>query len=411
MTKSEKLAKELAEKRTALNAKKEEVRTAAENEDTPIADVKAGVEDVAKLQAEIDELKDDIDTLKSASELNTEEQAEAKDVKKDEEKPDENTQNEKEDEDEKMKLKAQNAHEENRDVVVVEEKRDALNMFLHSKGEVRDGLKKSDVGVLIPEEIIYVPRDEINTITDLSALVEKTSVTAASGKYPILKRASTTLPSVSELEKNPALAKPEFEQIAWEIETYRGALPLSQESIADSQIDLTGLVSKHIQVIKLNTTNAKIASVLSGFKKVKAGAETLADDLKTAINTHFDVAYSLSLVVTKSFYNQLDHLKDGEGRYILNDDIKVASGKNVFGVPLVIVEDTAFGGKPGSKQAFLGDLKRAVLFTDRLDIAVNWVDNDVYGKILQAVVRFDVKQADKEAGEFIELSATAEKVE
>lgn len=402
MKKSDKLAKELAEKQTALKAKTAEVRAAAEKEDTPIDDVKAGVAEVTKLQEEIETIKSDIDTLKEASELKVDEQQD--DVKSEEKDAGEDDTEEKKDEEEEMKLKAKSTHTENRDAELVEEKRDALNGFLHSKGEVRDGLKTSDVGVLIPEEIIYVPRDEINTVTDLSALVEKTSVTSASGKYPILKRASTTLPSVAELEKNPELAKPQFEQIDWSIETYRGALPLSQESISDSQIDLTGLVAKHIQVIKLNTTNAKIASVLSAFKKATVGAETLADDLKTAINTHFDVAYSLALVVTKSFYNQLDHLKDGEGRYILNNDVTVASGKSVFGVPLVIVEDTAFGGKVGAAQAFLGDLKRAVLFTDRLDIAVNWVDNDVYGKILQAVVRFDVKQADKEAGEFIDLA-------
>ncbi|MDK7312310.1 phage major capsid protein, partial [Streptococcus oralis] len=93
--------------------------------------------------------------------------------------------------------------------------------------------------VTIPEEIKYIPEKEVKTVQDLSELVTKTAVSTASGKYPILKRADDKFHTVEELEKNPELAKPTFETVAWEVATYRGAIPISQEALDDSIANLT----------------------------------------------------------------------------------------------------------------------------------------------------------------------------
>ncbi len=288
----------------------------------------------------------------------------------------------------------------------LEEERSALNAYFHSMGQIRDGLTPTKKGVLIPEEIIYNQEYEVNTVNDLASMVAKTTVTSANGKYPILKHPDTTLPSVVELAENPNLANPQFKQIDWNVQTYRGTVPVSQESIADSAIDLTSLVVRYINNIKLNTTNAAIAKVLTEFKKEALSEETLLDDLKKIINTGFDTAYNLSIVLTASLFNKLDTVKDSQGRYLLQDQIGTKTERTLFGLKFVVVEDTAFGGKAGSKQAFIGDLQRAVLFADRVSADVHWSDDYIYGKVLQAVIRFDVKQADENAGQFIELNDT-----
>lgn len=283
------------------------------------------------------------------------------------------------------------------------EQRDALNAFIHTRGEKRDGIKSDDVGVLIPEEIINNPDIMINSTTDLSKLVTKTKVKTSSGKYPILARPSTVLPSVEELEENPELAKPKFTDVKWEVATYRGALPISQESIDDAQADLLGLVGEFISQIKVNTTNSKIAAVLSKFKSMSVAS---VDELKDLNNTGFDPAYQLSWVMTKSFYNELDKVKDGEGRYLLQDQIGSETGKTLFGHNLTIVEDTAFGGKDGAKQAFIGDLKRAVLYADRVEANIDWVVNEIYGRQLMAVIRFGTTAADENAGYFVKIDGS-----
>lgn len=64
----------------------------------------------------------------------------------------------------------------------------------------------------------------------------------------------------------------------WEVKTYRGAIPLSQESIDDADVDLVGIVAETIGQMKVNTTNDAIAKVLKTFE-AKAGVKTL-DDIK-----------------------------------------------------------------------------------------------------------------------------------
>ena len=294
--------------------------------------------------------------------------------------------------------------------------RDGLNEFIRSKGKVvneglrletkdevlvpmndivptTDGVKKVDAKPVSSEEIIYTPQREVKTVVDLKPFTTVYQAQKASGKYPVLQRATTKMVSVAELEKNPALAKPDFKDVPWTIDTYRGAIPLSQESIDDADVDLVSLVSESISQIKVNTTNDAIAKVLKTFtaKTVKN-----LDEMKALLNG-FDPAYNVSLIVSQSFYQTLDTLKDGNGRYLLQDDITAVSGKTLLGKPVFVLSDEVLG----ANKAFVGDFKRGVLFADRKDLGLRWADNEIYGQYLQAVLRFGVTKVDEKAGFFV----------
>lgn len=284
-----------------------------------------------------------------------------------------------------------------------EEYRDAVNAYLHSKGATRDGLKSPDADVTIPEDIVYNPKNEIKTVTDLSKLVQHFKANTAAGKYPILKRATAGLISVDELEKNPELAKPEFKKVSWEVKTYRGAIPVSNEAIADSAVDLLGIVSRNALEQKINTTNAAVAEKIKGFTAKTIAGEAV-DDLKHIINVDLDPAYQKVIIASQSFYNWLDTLKDKDGRYLLQQPIVDGSPVRVIGIPIYVIEDELLG-KAGDANAFIGDIKRAVVMADRLDIQVRWVDNEIFGQYLQAATRFDVEVADEKAGFFVSQSA------
>ncbi|EAE6672609.1 phage major capsid protein [Listeria monocytogenes] len=283
------------------------------------------------------------------------------------------------------------------------EVRSAVDTFIRTKGQTRAGLTSTGADVVIPEEIIYSPEKEIKTVTNLAELVSKTKVNTASGKYPILKRATSRLNSVPELTANPELAKPEFVQVNWEVETYRGAIPISQESIDDAAVDLVGIVSENAQEQKVNTTNYAISEVLKTFT-AKTVANT--DDIKQILNVTLDPAYERTAVVSQSFLQWVDTLKDSDGQYILHRDITSTSGTSLFGIKLEVVNDELLG-LAGEAHAFLGDLKRAVLFADRTDITARWVDHEIYGQYLQVGTRFDVKKADSEAGYFLTFTKGA----
>lgn len=280
----------------------------------------------------------------------------------------------------------------------------AFEQYMKSKGAKRDNVKSDDVGVTIPEDIKYIPEKEVKTVQDLSELVEKTSVSTASGKYPILKRANAKFNTVAELEKNPELARPEFETINWEVETYRGAIPISQEALDDSVANLTAIVSENINEQKINTLNEKIGDVLKAFNPTSVSD---VDDLKAIINVKLDPGYDRQIICTQSFYQKLDTLKDINGRYLLQDSIINTAGNTVLGMNVTVVRDDLLG-ENGDALAFIGDVKRGVLFADRTDVSVQWIENEIYGKYLMGAFRFDVKQADKNAGFFVTFEDATE---
>ncbi|HFI0454408.1 TPA: phage major capsid protein [Streptococcus suis] len=298
--------------------------------------------------------------------------------------------------------------------------RDKVNAFIRSKGAenheglrfagrdevliamnditpTTDGVKKEHTTKITSEEILYTPQREIKTTVDLKPYTTVHPAKKAAGKYPILKKATTKMVSVEELEKNPALAKPEFEEVDWKVTTYRGAIPISQESIDDADVDLVSIVAETVAQIKVNTTNDAIATVLKSFK-----AETVAnlDDLKKILNVKLDPAYDVAFVVSQSFYQILDTLKDGNGRYLLQDSITSSTGKVFLGKTVFVLNDEVLGSA-GEAKAFVGDFKRGILFADRKDLGLRWVDNEIYGQYLQAVIRFGVKKIDAKAGFFV----------
>lgn len=281
----------------------------------------------------------------------------------------------------------------------------SIENYIRSHGTVRDaGLKTGDIGPMIPEEVIYNPESEVNSVYDLSKLVTKTPATTASGTYPILKRAVAVMNTVEELAESPELAKPEFEEVTWKIATYRGKIPISEESLQDTQVPLMPVIQRNAGEQRLNTLNKAISAKLVTFNAKASTADTVADDLKHVLNVDLDPAYDKSIVLSQSAYQVLDTLKDKEGRYLLQESITAASGLTLFGKQVVVVNDELLG-KVGEAHIWVGDLKRAILYVNRVDTQITWVKNEIYGQYLGLVMRFDVEVADKSAGYFVTVGA------
>lgn len=265
------------------------------------------------------------------------------------------------------------------------------------------GMKSEDGKAVIPEEIITKARMLPETVVDLRNKVTRQKVTHAVGKYPILQANKAVLASTEELLKNPDLENPKFTEVQYEIETYRGQLAVAQEALDDSDDDLAGIIARHIQRQGLNTANKAIATEL---KTAEAVTATGIDEIKTAINTGFDPAYNLEFLVSQSFYNEVDLLKDAEGRYLLQPSLSAKSGKMLLGLDVTVLADELIGTNKGDKVAFLGQPDAFVTFFDRVDTTVRWVENMYYGQVLSVAMRFDCKVVDPAAGKYITLNVT-----
>ena len=263
------------------------------------------------------------------------------------------------------------------------------------------GVKSVDAQAIIPKEIITKAKMLPETVVDLRSKVTTQKVTHAQGSYPILKSNQAVLASVEELKANPDLEKPQFEDVDYKVLTYRGQLAVAQEALDDSDDDLAGIISRHIQRQGLNTANKAIATQL---KTATAVAATSLDDIKTQINTGFDPAYNLEFLVSQSFFNAVDQMKDGNGNYLLQPDVTAQSGKQLFGRPITILADTLIGTSVGDKVAFLGEPSAFAVYFDRVQTSVRWVEEVYYGQVLAVAMRFDTKVVDPKAGKYITLT-------
>ena len=278
------------------------------------------------------------------------------------------------------------------------EVRELINDYVRTK-QIRqiDGFKVVDGGVLVPEEIL-APYRKPEDVVDLTKLVRVTKVNRGSGKVPVIKKSGSKMVSVAELEKNPELAKPTITDVAFDIETYRGYIPVSQEVIDDADFDVTGLIAEEISDQELNTKNNAIVEVL---KTATPKTVTGLDELKRVFNKDIKKVYNVKAVISASLYNALDTMKDDNGRYLLQDDITLESGKRLFGKEVVVLDDDVIGEADGDKVGFIGDLEAFCMLFDRKSVSVKWVDNDIYGQLLASYVRFDVQKIDEDAGLYI----------
>ena len=405
MERLNKLSEELAEKKSALNSKIEEVRDGAEDDATDVADVQAGMEEVKQLKADIEALSAQIETLNEALDLEPEAEPEAptddakepvEDATEPEDKRDgENIEIPDEPEDD-IDEETRSGKDITNMEAVIGKQNSAFEDFLKS-GEVRDGLTTVEGAVVIPKEILDIQKVP-NDPTQLASYVNRVAVTSGVGSLPVLAKNTARLASTAELAQNPELAKLSLTGVDYKALTYRGVLPVSMEMLQDAP-EIESIVSAYVSEAKALTEQYKIGEVLQ-----KAAAVTVSDvdGIKDAFNKGLS-NYNRMFVVSESFFAEIDKVKDADGRYLLQDSITSPSGKQLLGAPVVVVADDVLG-KAGEAHAFVGDVKAFALEAMRSDIAVEWQDDDIFGKKLAVALRADWQVADSQAGKFLTFS-------
>lgn len=271
------------------------------------------------------------------------------------------------------------------------EKRDANTVGGFSEG--------TDGGAVIPVDVLDVLAQP-NDPSLLSGYVNKVSVASPTGKLPVLARATAQMATATELAENPAIANATITPVNYDVATLRGALPVSMEMVQDYP-NITGILSQYVSTIKDRTEQRKIGAVLAQATAVSA---TSIDDIKNAYNSNDLVWYTNKVfVVSASAYAWLDTQKDTQGRYLLQDSIASATGKQLLGASVITVADDVLG-KAGELHIFIGDVKSFVLEAIKSNISVAWTRNEQFEQILGVVLRADFKVADAGAGQFLTIT-------
>ena len=284
------------------------------------------------------------------------------------------------------------------------------------QGEKRDiagGSIKTDSGfVVIPEEIVtdILKLKEFEFNLDQFVTVKK--VSNGTGKYPVVRQSAVAaLPVVEELAENPELAVKPFFELAYDIKTHRGYFRISREAIEDSKINVLGELKVWLARTIAATRNAAIIDVLKNGGPGESGpttklvAETVTDvdGIKDAINLNIQPNYEHNVaIVSQTAFATLDKLKDSNGNYLMQADIKEATSKRLLGAKVVVLPDEMLGAD-GANTLIVGNLKDAIVLFDRSQYQAQWTDYMHFGECLMVAVRQDARLLDKKAAVVLTL--------
>ena len=274
-------------------------------------------------------------------------------------------------------------------------------------GEKRDleGITEDEnAKIVIPESILNI-LDLGNKKPVLSDYVSKIKVSTPSGVVPVLGSVNGVLEKHEELEEVKPIKDNPFVKVSYQVATFLGKLLISNETLHDEPNAFKQALQKALRLYVLNTENANIVKVLTGSDvtgKANFTTETASDldALKKIKNTMLDPDLNLQIICNQSIFAWLDGLKDKEDNYLLEKDISLASGKRLFGMPLIEVKDSLL---PTDKGLFIGQLETSVAEFYREGIEINYLDNNYYATAYDAGLRADWRKIDSNSGLLVKI--------
>src|SRR5690625_52975 len=378
------LEMQLKLKETRINhkAKVKEVRDALDRDD--IEKAKSLKEEVDEMKAEIDELADKVEKIEEEN--------------KEDEQEDEGNQISNGEGEQRMAQPfiPEPTNEETR----------AFQSYLETR-EIDGGALKTDSGFVVgPEEVVNEILKLKEKEFNLDQYVTVKSVGYGSGKYPVVRQSEVAaLPQVDELEENPKLAVKPFFQLGYDIKTHRGYFLISREAIEDAAINVLAELKGWMARTIASTRNAAIVKAIKEGTPGEEGKtlklETInatdIDGIKDAINLNLKPNYEHNVaIVSQTAFSELDKLKDSDGRYLLQEDIKEQSQKRLLGARVVVLPDEMIGTDAAST-IIIGNLKDAIVLFDRSQYQAAWTNYMQFGESLMVAVRQDVRILDEKS--------------
>ncbi|MCC2248853.1 phage major capsid protein [Virgibacillus sp. AGTR] len=297
------------------------------------------------------------------------------------------------------------------------EQRDAFKAYLETREIDGGALKKDDGFVVIPEQIITEIMKLKEKEYNLDQYVTVKNVGYGSGKYPVIRQSEVAaLTEVAELAKNPELAVKPFYNLAYEIKTYRGYFLVSREAIEDAAVNvLSELMTWMARTIAATRNKAIVKAIKEGTPgKVGDTPSTLKfesvnvtgiDGIKDAINLKLKPNYEHNVaIVSQTAFAQLDKLKDNQGNYLLQPDVKEPTMKRLLGARVEVLPDEMLGSE-SANTIIIGNLKDGIVLFNRSQYQAGWTDYMHFGEALMVAVRQDVRILDEKAAIVLNFSA------
>lgn len=192
---------------------------------------------------------------------------------------------------------------------------DARNGFKVNKS-MNEGTP-TDGGYVVPEDIQTRINEYKESKASLLDLVRVEKVTTNKGARTFKKRAQQTgFNKVGEGGKIGAKNTPQFERVNYEIEKYAGYFPVTNELLADNDVNVANTLITWIGDESRVTANKLILAQINTKAKTKLAG---LDDIKKVLNVTLGSAFKATskIVTNDDGLQYLDTLKDNDGNYLL----------------------------------------------------------------------------------------------
>ncbi len=310
------------------------------------------------------------------------------------------------------------------------EQRAAFNHYLRT-GELRALAVSDDTkgAALAPVDFA---KEIIDGLADVGVMRQLARILpAVSGKSATYPRRTSGAGAAMVEEGAPITpADMTFDQVVLTPKKAAALVEVSNELLADAGLDLAGYLAQHFtdeigeliegQYWNGDATGANLLGILAAddgevvpkllIERVEtAGATITADDV-LALWAALPAKYrkTASFVCSSALEAQLRTLKDGDGRYLLVNDLATGLGSTLLGRPLHLTE--AFPGEltAGTDALMVGDFKRAVYIADKSGIDIQRNDSIGFNRdttAFRAIFRTDIALALPEALRVLAIKA------
>lgn len=305
-----------------------------------------------------------------------------------------------------------------------QEERGMLQKVIKENRQLSAGSDK-DGGYTVPEDIsreILKSIHEMNTVRNLVTVVPKNT---SYGNYTVRKGVAQKLYNTAEKEQIKELKNMEFDQITWNIKKFAGFLPISSELLDDSFLNFTREIIDWLSESALTTENDEIfygkgdenvEGLLTNdvFKRITAPDEITIKFLRRVKNSIVQgYRRNAVWVMNTEAFETLANIEDKNGRGILAPDPRNEDAFHLFGRPVHVYDEIVTDDETKTTQILFGDIKRCYRMFDRkrFEIKSTDVGADAFltdQTYFRGIERFDGRIVDPEGVVIVEGLKVAE---
>jgi len=294
--------------------------------------------------------------------------------------------------------------------IISEYNRSIQAAVMHEGGAA--GIPLGDSSLVVPVDVETRINELMRSLDDLSQYVRIETVNTLSGSRVLeLDGAMTPFQTVAEYGPIQETDNPQFIPVTYSLVKRAGYLPLTSELLADSDQNILQYVTDWIARKHVVTKNTMITTLLGGLNPVPLGD---LDAVKNVLNVTLDPAISQSatILTNQDGYHWLDTQVDGNGRYLLVDDITQPGRKLLFGRPVAVIANrylSSIVGPPALAPIFIGNGQQlAVLFSrGKYELAATSEGGDAWRRDtteLRTITRDDLVLWDTNAAVYGQLA-------